>query len=123
MKIVNCSESTLRRKLKEDGISLGATHLKNGWQIPQTTLEALGVVETVMTGQITGHDRSNQTNEISRIKEENTQLRIENATLRAENDGLRQVLAEREKVVGLLEQRPAKREHFWDRWRHHDETD
>ena len=33
----------------------------------------------------------------------------------AQNDGLRQLLAEREKVVALLESRPARKEHWWNR--------
>jgi hypothetical protein len=112
--VVSCSESTLRRKLNENGSKLGATKLKRGWRIPVTTLEALGVL-TAVTGQRIGqetvHDRSETDQEITR-------LRIENATLRAENDGLKRLLSEREKVVALLEQRPLKREPFWKRWTH-----
>lgn len=112
LEIVSCSESTLRRKLNENGSKLGATKLKKGWRIPVETLEALGVLKMV-TGQkdehLTGHDRTESSQEITR-------LRIENATLRAENDGLKRLLSEREKVVALLEQSP-KRESFWHRWR------
>lgn len=50
LKVVSCSESTLRRKLNESGSKLGATKLKKGWKIPVETLEALGVLRTV-TGQ------------------------------------------------------------------------
>ena len=107
--IVSCSESTLRRKLNENGSQLGATKLKRGWKIPVETLEALGVLKPVtgqQTNHQTGHDRSSETNQ------EITRLRIENATLRAENDGLKHLLSEREKVVMLLEQRPTH-EPFW----------
>ena len=61
LKMVDCSESTLRRKLREHGSELGATKLARGWRIPVETLEALGGVSTV-TGQgdtpLTGRDRS-----------------------------------------------------------------
>lgn len=114
LKIVSCSESTLRRKLNESGSELGATKLKKGWKIPVETLEALGVLRTV-TGQSaqlkTVHDRSADNHEI-------TQLRIENAVLRTENEGLRQLLSEREKVVALLESSP-KHEPFWTRFIKH----
>jgi transposase-like protein len=113
LEVVSCSESTLRRKLNENGSKLGATKLKKGWRIPVETLEALGVLSTV-TGQpterMTGHDRAETSQEITR-------LRIENATLRAENDGLKQLLSEREKVVALLEQSP-RHESFWSRFMH-----
>ena len=111
LEVVSCSESTLRRKLNENGSKLGATKLKKGWRIPVETLEALGVLRTVTgqpTKQLTDHDRTETSQEITR-------LRIENATLRAENDGLRQLLSEREKVVALLEQSP-RHESFWSRF-------
>lgn len=116
LEVVSCSESTLRRKLNENGSKLGATKLKKGWRIPVEALEALGVLKTV-TGQptkhLTDHDRAETSQEITR-------LRIENATLRAENGGLRQLLSEREKVVALLEQSP-RRESFWSRLTHRNE--
>ncbi|WP_369343276.1 hypothetical protein [Bifidobacterium fermentum] len=109
---MSCSESTLRRKLNDNGSRLGATKLKKGWRIPVETLEALDVLKTV-TGQpaeqLTVHDRSETGQEITR-------LRIENEGLRKENEGLKQLLSEREKVVALLEQRPVKRESFWARF-------
>lgn len=116
LEVVSCSESTLRRKLNENGLRLGATKLKKGWRIPVETLEALGVLKTVTgqpTEQLTGHDRAETSQEITR-------LRIENATLRAENDGLKQLLSEREKVVALLEQSP-RHESFWSRFTHRNE--
>lgn len=116
LEIVSCSESTLRRKLNENGSKLGATKLKKGWRIPVEILEALGVLKTVTgqpTEQLTGHDRSETSQEITR-------LRIENATLRAENEGLKQLLSEREKVVALLEQSP-RHESFWSRFTHRNE--
>jgi hypothetical protein len=116
LEVVSCSESTLRRKLNENGSKLGATKLKKGWRIPVETLEALGVLRTVTgqsTEQLTGHDRAETSQEITR-------LRVENATLRAENEGLRQLLSEREKVVALLEQSP-RHESFWSRFTHRNE--
>jgi hypothetical protein len=117
LEVVSCSESTLRRKLNENGSKMGATKLSRGWRIPVETLEALGVLKTV-TGQpterVTGHDRSENSQEITR-------LRIENATLRAENDGLKRLLSEREKVVALLERSP-KHESFWARFTHRHEN-
>ena len=110
LEVVSCSESTLRRKLNENGSKLGATKLKKGWRIPVETLEALGVLKTVtgqQTEELTGHNRTETSQEITR-------LRIENATLRAENEGLKQLLAEREKVVALLEQSP-RHESLWSR--------
>ena len=116
LEVVSCSESTLRRKLNDNGSKLGATKLKKGWRIPVETLEALGVLKTVTgqpTEQLTGHDRSETSQEITR-------LRIESATLRAENEGLKQLLSEREKVVALLEQSP-RHESFWSRFTHRNE--
>ena len=116
LEVVSCSESTLRRKLNENGSKLGATKLKKGWRIPVETLEALGVLRSVTsqpTEQLSGHGRTVTSQEITR-------LRIENATLRAENDGLKQLLSEREKVVALLEQSP-RRESFWSRLTHRNE--
>lgn len=113
LEVVSCFESTLRRKLNENGLKLGATKLRKGWRIPVETLEALGVLRTV-TGQLieylTGHDRAETSQEITR-------LRIENTTLRAKNEGLKQLLSEREKVVALLEQSP-RRESFWSKLMH-----
>ena len=116
LEVVSCSESTLRRKLNDNGSKLGATKLKKGWRIPVETLEALGVLRTVTgqpTEQLTAHNRAETSQEITR-------LRIENATLRAENEGLKQLLSEREKVVALLEQSP-RHESFWSRFTHRNE--
>lgn len=121
--MVDCSESTLRRKLREDGSRLGATKLARGWRIPVETLEALGVVSTV-TGQgddaLTGHDRSNDrspdSRELAELRDEVSRLRVDNATLRERVSGLEALLAERGRVVALLESRPAKPRHWWQRW-------
>lgn len=53
VRIANCSESTLRRKLKAEGRKLGAIYNGRSWQIPVTTLEALGVLDTVQTPRMT----------------------------------------------------------------------
>lgn len=109
--VVSCSPSTLRRRLNADGARLGATKLKRGWVIPHTTLEALGVLKVVDSPReqsVTGHEQfttgHGDESETTELRRENTRLRIENATLRAENDGLKRLLAEREKVVALLEE-------------------
>ena len=113
--VVECSPSTLRRKLNRDGARLGATKLERGWRIPHTTLEALGVLATVRPVN-SSHEQSRTVHEHSGdqsvLREENTRLRIENATLRAENDGLKRLLAEREKVVALLEDGRGERAGF-----------
>lgn len=116
LKISNCSESTLRRKLRVDGSRLGATKLARGWRIPIETLEALGVVSTV-TGRddafVTGHDRSQSDQELETLRAEVEQLRTDNAVLRERLNGLESLLAERSRVVALLETRPR---HWWQRW-------
>ena len=63
---------------------------------------------------VRNHDRSETSQEITR-------LRIDNATLRAENDGLKRLLSEREKVVALREQ-SSRREPFWRWWLHQKEA-
>ena len=63
---------------------------------------------------VRNHDRSETSQEITR-------LRIDNATLRAENDGLKRLLSEREKVVALREQ-SSRREPFWRWWLHQKEV-
>lgn len=127
VEVADCSASTLRRKLLKDGIKLGATKLKRGWVIPHTTLEALGVLRTVtVQGEqsVTSREQSADSADVRRLEarvgeleRECTRLRVENAGLKERADGLERVLAEREKVVALLEVRP---KHFWQRWRHHD---
>ena len=127
LEVADCSESTLRRKLKEHGSELGATKLKRGWRIPVETLEALGVVSTV-TGQgddsLTGHDRSGDrspdSQELAELRDEVSRLRVDNATLRERVSGLEALLSERTKVVALLEARPARPRHWWQRWSRHD---
>ena len=123
LKMVDCSESTLRRKLREHGSELGAIKLKKGWRIPVETLEALGVVSTV-TGQgdtpLTGHDRSfdrsPDSQELVELRDEVTRLKVDNAALRERVSGLEALLSERTKVVALLEARPARPRHWWQRW-------
>lgn len=127
--VADCSESTLRRKLREHGSELGATKLKRGWRIPVETLEALGVVSTV-TGQgddsLTGHDRSGDrspdSHELAELRDEVSRLRVDNAQLRERVSGLEALLSERTKVVALLEARPARPRHWWQRWSRHDSS-
>lgn len=124
--MADCSASTLRRRLLKDGIRLGATKLKRGWVIPHTTLEALGVLKTVSVPSdqsvtscdqsVEGADRHRLKTRVSELERECTRLRVENAGLRERADGLERVLAEREKVVALLENKPR---HFRQRWRNH----
>ena len=123
LKMVDCSESTLRRKLREDGSRLGATKLKRGWSIPITTLEALGVMGTVtgqgddsLTGRDRSGDRSPDSQELVELRDEITRLKVDNATLRERVSGLEALLSERTKVVALLESRPARPRHWWQRW-------
>ncbi|MFR0565849.1 hypothetical protein [Bifidobacterium porcinum] len=69
LEVVSCSESTLRRKLNENGSKLGATKLKKGWRIPVETLEALGVLNPVtgqQTERMTGHAQAETSQEITR---------------------------------------------------------
>lgn len=116
LKISNCSESTLRRKLQNDGSRLGATKLARGWRIPIETLEALGVVSNVTSqddGQMTGRDRSQSNEEVDSLRDEVERLRTDNAVLRERLAGLESLLAERGKVIALLEARPR---HWWQRW-------
>ena len=127
LQVVSCSESTLRRKLKEDGSRLGATKLKRGWRIPVTTLEALGVLPSVSTddgSSVTGRDRSDDRspNSADALSQEVARLRTENAMLRERVSGLEALLEERGRVVALLEARPR---HWWQRirTRHDDGAD
>lgn len=128
LKMVDCSESTLRRKLREDGSRLGATKLKRGWSIPITTLEALGVIGTVtgqggspLTGRDRSPDRSPDSQELDELRDEVSRLRVDNATLRERVSGLEALLSERGRVVALLEARPAKPRHWWQRWSRSDD--
>lgn len=119
--MVDCSESTLRRKLREHGSELGATKLARGWRIPVETLEALGVVSTVtgqgdtpLTGRDRSPDRSRDTQELAELRDEVSRLRVDNAQLRERVSGLEALLEERGRVVALLEARPR---HWWQRFR------
>lgn len=121
LKMVDCSESTLRRKLREHGSELGATKLARGWRIPVETLEALGVVSTVtgqgdtpLTGRDRSPDRSPDTQELAELRDEVSRLRVDNAQLREHVSGLEALLEERGRVVALLEARPR---HWWQRFR------
>ena len=127
LKMADCSESTLRRKLREDGSRLGATKLARGWRIPVETLEALGVVSTVtgqgddaLTGRDRSGDRSPDSHELAELRDEVSRLRVDNATLRERVSGLEALLAERGRVVALLEAKPARPRHWWQRWSRHD---
>lgn len=127
LKMVDCSESTLRRKLREDGSRLGATKLKRGWSIPITTLEALGVMGTVtgqgddsLTGRDRSPDRSPDSQELDELRDEITRLKVDNAQLRERVSGLEALLSERGRVIALLESRPARPRHWWQRWSRHD---
>lgn len=116
LEISNCSESTLRRKLRREGSKLGATKLQRGWRIPIETLEALGVVSNVTSQDsvsLTNHDQSQSSQEIDSLRNEIDRLRTDNAILRERLAGLESLLAERGKVIALLEARPR---HWWQRW-------
>lgn len=129
LKVADCSESTLRRKLREHGPELGATKLKRGWRIPVETLEALGVMGTVtgqsdspLTGRDRSTDRSPDTQELDELRDEVSRLRMDNATLRERVSGLEALLSERGRVIALLEARPSKPRHWWQRWSRHDDA-
>lgn len=126
--VADCSESTLRRKLREHGSELGATKLKRGWRIPVETLEALGVMGTVTgqgDGRLTGRDRSGDrspdSQELADLRDEVSRLRVDNAQLRERVSGLEALLSERGRVIALLEARPAKPRHWWQRWSRSDD--
>lgn len=128
LEVVSCSESTLRRKLREHGSELGATKLKKGWRIPVETLEALGVMGTVtgqgdtpLTGRDRSGDRSPDTQELAELRDEVSRLRVNNAALRERVSGLEALLSERGRVIALLEARPAKPRHWWQRWSRSDD--
>ena len=119
--MVDCSESTLRRKLREHGSELGATKLARGWRIPVETLEALGVVSTVtgqgdtpLTGRDRSPDRSPDTQELAELRDYVSRLMVDNSQHREHVSGLQALLEERGRVVALLEARPR---HWWQRFR------
>ena len=109
VRVVNCSESTLRRKLQKNGSTLGATKTKKGWRIPVTTLEALGVLDTV-TGSDTPRLTGSDTSQMSDLK---VQLaRLEERTKQQEQliAQLRDQLNDKERAIKLLEAAPAAEE-------------
>jgi hypothetical protein len=115
MKVVNCSESTLRRKLQNEGIKIGATKGKRGWVIPITVLEAMGLIDTVKpsdTSQMTPTDTS-QMNEMKvRIATLEERCKGQDMLLAA----LREQLSDKDRSIRLLETKPraGKGDHIRD---------
>lgn len=109
MKVVNCSESTLRRKLQNEGLKLGATKGKRGWVIPVTVLEAMGLIDTVKptdTSQMTPSDTS-QMNEMKvRIATLEERCKGQDMLLTA----LREQLNDKDRSIRLLEAKPVSGE-------------
>ena len=125
LNIVSVSASTLRRRLEKDGSRLGATKLKRGWRIPVTTLEAMGVLDSVKASD-TSSDKSvkshDESSELSSLRDEVNQLKVDNASLRAQLKGLQDLLDEREarladkdKAMALIEAATPERRHWWQR--------
>lgn len=106
MKVVNCSESTLRRKLQNEGLKLGATKSKRGWVIPITVLEAMGLIDTVKpsdTSQMTPTDTL-QMNEMKvRIATLEERCKGQDMLLAA----LREQLSDKDRSIRLLEAKPS----------------
>lgn len=102
IKVVNCSESTLRRKLQNEGLKLGATKGGKGWSIPVTVLEAMGVVDTVApadTSQVTPVDTSQVSEMKVRIATLEERCRGQDRLLAA----LREQLVDKDRSIRLLE--------------------
>jgi septal ring factor EnvC (AmiA/AmiB activator) len=107
MKVVNCSESTLRRKLQNEGMKIGATKGKKGWSIPVTVLEALGVVDTVTpdgTSQMTPTDTSQVNDMKVRIATLEERCKGQDRLLSA----LREQLSDKDRSIRLLEAKPTE---------------
>lgn len=105
MKVVNCSESTLRRKLQNEGIKIGATKGKRGWVIPITVLEAMGLVDTVKpsdTSQTTPTDTSKMNEMEVRIATLEERCKGQDMLLAA----LREQLNDKDRSIRLLEAKP-----------------
>lgn len=107
MRVVNCSESTLRRKLQNEGLKLGATKGKKSWVIPITVLEAMGLIDTVKpsdTSQMTPSDTS-QMNEMKvRIATLEERCKGQDMLL----TGLREQLNDKDRSIRLLEAKPVE---------------
>jgi hypothetical protein len=108
MKVVNCSESTLRRKLQSEGLKLGATKGKKGWVIPITVLEAMGLIDTVKpydTSQMTPTDTSKMNEMKVRIATLEERCKGQDMLLAA----LREQLSDKDRSIRLLEAKPTTR--------------
>lgn len=106
MKVVNCSESTLRRKLQNEGLRLGATKGRRGWDIPVTVLEAMGLVDTVRpadTSQVTPIDTSRMNEMKVRIATLEERCKGQDMLLAA----LRDQLSDKDRSIRLLEAKPS----------------
>lgn len=106
MKVVNCSESTLRRKLQNEGLKLGATKGRRGWDIPVTVLEAMGLVDTVKpsdTSQMTPTDTSKMNEMKIRIATLEERCKGQDLLLAA----LREQLSDKDRSIRLLEAKPS----------------
>lgn len=106
MKVVNCSESTLRRKLQNEGLKLGATKGRRGWDIPVTVLEAMGLVDTVKpadTSQVTPTDTSRMNEMKVRIATLEERCKGQDLLLAA----LREQLSDKDRSIRLLEAKPS----------------
>lgn len=105
MKVVNCSESTLRRKLQNEGLKLGATKGKKGWVIPITVLEAMGLIDTVKpsdTFRMTPTDTSKMNEMKVRIATLEERCKGQDTLLSA----LREQLRDKDRSIRLLEAKP-----------------
>ena len=113
VRMADCSESTLRRKLKANGRQLGATYNGKQWQIPITTLEALGVLSTVKkTVNDTDPTPREKTAELER---ELAVYRERTAQQEQLISQLKDQLNDKERAIKLLEAAPAQ-EHKRGLW-------